>query len=54
MNAALTIERSSDFPLLIFNVANHADWVLSSEPALRSLHGLDMPAFLCIAGFDVP
>lgn len=54
MNASATTERSSDFSLSIFNVVNHADWVLSSEPTLPSLHGLDTRAFFCIAGFDIP
>lgn len=50
MNASSTIERSSDFSLLIFNVVNHADWVLSSEPTLPSLHSLDTRAFSVLPG----
>lgn len=52
LNASVTVERSSDFSPLFFNVVNYADGVLSHEPALPSPRGLDT-CFFCVAGFDV-
>ena len=50
LNASVTVERSSDFSPLFFNLVNYADGVLSREPALPSPRGLDTRAFSVLLG----